>query len=110
MEKAEFDELIKQDSINKNSTAAESLDVLLNEDPNDKRISVMINNNSNCNIIVRFAGDKFYNLPILRNRKNFIVIDKGNYSIGANLCTARYSATKTFTESVTMTLTESSEN
>lgn len=106
MEKQEFDMLMKQDSINKHQTAAESLDVLLNEDPNDKRVSLIINNNSNCNIIVRFAGEKFYSLPIYRNSKNFIVIDKGTYSLGANLCRARYSATKTFDDSATMTLSE----
>lgn len=106
MEKQEFDTLMKQDSINKHQAAAESLDVLLNENPNDKRVSLIINNNSNCNIILRFAGEKFYNLPIYKNNKNFIVVDKGTYSLGANLCNSRFSATKTFEDSATMTLSE----
>lgn len=107
MEKEEFDRLMKEDSINKNKTVAESLGVLLNEDPNEKKVSLLINNNSECNIILRFAGEKFYNLPIYKNNKNFILIEKGTYSLGANLCKARYSADKTFTDSVTMTLSES---
>lgn len=107
MEKAEFDMLMKQDSINKHQTAAESLDVLLNEDPNNKKVSLIIYNTSNCNIILRFAGKKFYNLPIYKNNKNFILVEKGSYSLGANLCNARYSATKTFDDSITMTLSES---
>ncbi len=106
MEKQEFEMLMKQDSIHKHQTAAESLDVLLNENPGEKRVSLIINNNSNCNIIVRFAGEKFYNLPIYRHSKNFIVVEKGTYSLGANLCNARYSATKTFDDSATMTLAE----
>ena len=106
MEKAEYDELMKQDSINKHAAAAESLDVLLNEDPKDKRVSLIIKNTTNCNIIVRFAGEKFYNLPIPKNGKNFIVLQKGSYSLGANLCKTRYSSMRDINESITLTLSE----
>ena len=106
IEAPEFAILIKQDSINKHQNAAESLDVLLNENSNDSRVSVIINNNSNCNIIVRISGNKSYNLPIRKNFRNFILIEKGTYSMGANLCRARYSNTKTFGGSTSLTLSE----
>ncbi len=105
MEKAEFAELIKQDSINKKKTASESLNILLNDgDPG--KVSVMIKNSSNCDVIVRFAGANSYNLPIRKNDKNFLVIDKGEYYLGANLCTSRYSERRNFNDSVTLTLLE----
>lgn len=97
---------MEKDSISKKETAAESLEVLLNGDPNDKRVSLIINNASNCDIIVRFAGAKSYNLPVRKNFRNFIVIEKGTYSMGANLCNSRFSKTKTFDDSLTVTLSE----
>lgn len=106
IESEEFNALIKQDSINKQITAAESLEVLLGDDPDENRVSLIINNSSNCNVIVRFAGEKSYNLPIPKNSRNFIVIPKGTYAMGANLCRSRFSSTKTFYDSATMTLTE----
>lgn len=106
MEAAEFAELMKQDSLNKDRVVAESLDLLLNEEVSSRRISVMINNHTDCNIIVRFSGDRFYSLPIAKRSKNFIIIEKGDYVLGANLCRARYTVSKTFTDSVTMTLSE----
>lgn len=108
MERAEFEALMKLDSINKNQNAAESLDILLNDGDDGKRVSVIINNKTNCNIIVRFAGAQFYNLPIYKNRMNFIVLEKGSYAVGANLCSSRYSSYLQFTDSVTLSLSESS--
>ncbi len=109
IEKEEFVELMKKDSLDKKQNAAESLDILLNGSPTDKRVSLIVNNNTNCNIILRFAGNKFYNLPIQKNFRNFIVIEKGTYSLGANLCNSRYSSSKTFDDSITLTLSESSQ-
>ena len=106
IERGEFKALMEKDSISKKETAAESLEVLLNGDPNDKRVSLIINNASNCDIIVRFAGAKSYNLPVRKNFRNFIVIEKGTYSMGANLCNSRFSKTKTFDDSLTVTLSE----
>ncbi len=108
MEKEEFEELMVLDSINKNQTAAESLDILLSDTDDGNKISLIVNNNTNCNIILRFAGDKYYNLPIYKNRKNFIVIEKGTYSLGANLCKSRYSSYIPLTQSTTFTLSEAS--
>lgn len=104
LEKEEFKELWKKDSIEKSNTAAVSLNVLLSDNPNEKRVSVMVKNTSNCDIILRFAGEKAYNLPIKKNDKNFLVIEKGEYYLGANLCHSRFSSGKTFTDSVTLTL------
>lgn len=106
IEKEEFESLMKLDSINKQITAAESLDVLLGDDPDENRVSLIINNSSYCNIIVRFAGAQSYNLPVPANGRNFIVIPKGSYAMGANLCRSRFSSNKTFSDSATMTLTE----
>lgn len=102
----EFGQLMVQDSINKMDTAAESLDLLLNGSPLDNHVSLLINNNSNCDIIVRFAGDSNYNVPVRKNFRNFVVLEKGNYLVSANLCKTRYEVRKTVTESATLTLSD----
>ncbi|MBW8359325.1 MAG: hypothetical protein K0M63_05925 [Weeksellaceae bacterium] len=106
MEATEFAELMVLDSINKQETTAESVDLLLNENPVDNRISLLVNNNTDCNIILRFSGDQSYSLPIRKNFRNFIVIEKGNYSVGANLCNSRYVSSKTLTQSINITISE----
>ncbi len=103
----EFGQLMIQDSINKMDTAAESLDLLLNGSPLDNHVSLLINNNSKCNIIVRFAGDTTYNVPVRRKFRNFVVLEKGNYTVTSNLCSTRYAVRKTLMDSSTLTLSES---
>ncbi len=102
----EFGQLMIQDSINKMDTAAESLDLLLNGSPLDNSVSLLINNNSKCNIIVRFVGDTTYNVPVRRKFRNFVVLEKGNYTVTSNLCSTRYAVRKTLMDSSTLTLSE----
>ncbi len=102
----EFGQLMIQDSINKMDTAAESLDLLLNGSPMDNHVSLLINNNSNCDIIVRFAGDSTYNVPVRKNFRNFVVLEKGNYTVTSNLCFTRYAVRKTLMDSSTLTLSD----
>ena len=106
IEKEEFLSLMKQDSINKQYAAAESLEILLGDNHNSSRISLIINNGSACDVIVRLAGDKSYRMPIPANGRNFIVIPKGKYEIRANLCGYLFSSTKIFTDSVTMRISD----
>ena len=102
----EFGQRMVQDSINKMDTAAESLDLLLNGSPLDNHVSLLINNNSNCDIIVRFAGDSNYNVPVRKNFRNFVVLEKGNYTVTSNLCFTRYAVRKTLMDSSTLTLSD----
>lgn len=106
MERQEFKELYKKDSLEKRNMAAASLNVLLNDDPDNKLVSVIVKNTSPCDIILRFAGQKPYNLPIKKNDKNFLVIEKGEYYLGANMCHSRFSSSRNFTDSITLTISE----
>lgn len=93
-ESQEYADLLAKDQINKKTETAKVLTYLLNDtEPEDKQTAAVIENSSNCNIIVRLVevnGTKIYNLPIPRNGKNQFVIDKGNYTLKSNICTAKY--------------------
>ena len=93
-ESKEFEGLIQKDQINKKQVTAEVLTYLLNDDdPNDPKTAAVIDNNSNCNIILRLVeikGNRIYNLPIPKHSKNQFVIYKWSYTMKSNVCAAKY--------------------
>lgn len=97
-ENREFSALLEKDQFNKKKINAEVLTYLLNDsDPQEKSTAAVIENTSNCNIIVRLVGiqsNQIYNLPISRNSKNQFVILKGNYTLKSNICGANYYSQK----------------
>ena len=107
-ESREFADLIAKDQINKNDETAKVLTYLLNDaDPKEKQTAAVITNTSNCNIIVRLTqsgGNKIYNLPVSKNSKNQFIIDKGNYTLRSNVCSAKYYSQKSVTDALILTL------
>ena len=97
-ESKEFADLIEKDQIDKNKKTAEVLTYLLNDtDPADPYTVAVIDNLSGCNIIVRLVavkGNQIYNLPVPKHSKNQFVIYKGNYTMKANVCAAKYYSQK----------------
>ena len=97
-ESKEIEGLMQKDQINKKQVTAEVLTYLLNDDdPNDPKTAAVIDNNSNCNIILRLVeiqGNRIYNLPIPKHSKNQFVIYKGNYTMKTNVCAAKYYSQK----------------
>lgn len=97
-ESKEFADLIEKDQIDKNKKTAEVLTYLINDtDPADPYTVAVIDNLSGCNIIVRLVavkGNQIYNLPVPKNSKNQFVIYKGNYTMKANVCAAKYYSQK----------------
>lgn len=107
-ENKEFSTLLQKDQINKKQMTAEVLNYLLNESKSqDPKTAAVIENNSNCNIILRLVGvqsNQIYNLPISRNSKNQFVILKGKYTLKSNICGAAYYSQKNITEPLILKL------
>lgn len=101
-ESAEFAQLSQQYSTNKKQRTAQVLTYLLNDpDPAEMYTATVIENNSGCDIIVRFTGTSStarYNLPIARFSKDQFIIEKGNYSLQSNICGAGYFSQKQVVE------------
>lgn len=108
-ENKEFADLMEKDQVNKKQKTAEVLTYLLNDpEPEDPYTATVIENTSNCNIIVRLVavnGSQIYNLPIPRNGKNHFKIAKGNYTLKSNVCEAKYYSQKSITEPLILKLT-----
>lgn len=109
-EKSEFSALMEKDKINKNKVTAEVLNYLLNEsDPRDFRTAIVIENKSNCDMIlrmVRLNKNLVYNLPVARNSKNQFVIEKGNYTLKSKICKANYYSQKNIADALSLKLSD----
>lgn len=107
-ERDEFKTLMEKDALNKKQINAEVLTYLLNDsDPQDKNTAAVIENKSNCDIILRLVGVEnhlVYNLPINRNSKNQFVIQKGNYTLKSKICSANYYSQKKISEPLILKL------
>jgi len=87
-----------------NKRTADLLTHLFSNDPNRKEAYIQIVNKSNCNLVVKISGKKFYNLTIPAHNQNFILVNKGTYTLTSSICDAKYSATKKVSQDISITL------
>ena len=83
---------------------AEVLTHLFNNAPNKKDAYVLIRNKSECNLIVKFEGKKFYNLDVPKMGENYILVQKGTYRITTMICNAQYASVKNVTQDIEINL------
>lgn len=95
---------LKDGSNDRNKKTAELLTHLFSNDPNDKSAYIQIENKSACNLIVKISGKKYYNLTIPARNNNFILVDKGTYTLTTSVCDAKYSSVKNVIKDMVITL------
>ena len=88
----------------KNKRTAALLTHMFNTDSRSKEAYIQIVNKSECNLIVKISGKKFYNLDVPARNQNFLLIDKGNYTITTSVCDAKYSSVKNINKDIVVTL------
>lgn len=77
---------------------------LFQDDPKSKETILQIVNKSSCNLIVKISGKKFYNLTVSPKNQNYLLIEKGKYTISTSICDAKYSSSKTINSSTVISL------
>lgn len=80
------------------------LNHLFSNDPNRPEAYIQIENKSKCNLIVKISGKRFYNLDVPANNQNFILVDKGTYTLTTSVCDAKYSSVKDIRKDIVITL------
>lgn len=88
----------------KTQRTVDLLNHLFSNNPNSREAYVSIENKSKCNLIVKISGKKFYNLEIPAKSQNFILVDKGSYTLTTNVCDAKYSSVKNINKDIVITL------
>ena len=97
-------DVAKDGSNDKHKRTADLLNHLINSDPSSKTAYVQIVNKSKCNLIVKINKKRFYNLDVPANNQNFILIDKGSYTLTTMVCDAKYTSAKNISKDIVVTL------
>lgn len=97
-------DVAKNGTNNSHKRTEDLLNHLFNSDPRSRTAYVQIVNKSKCNLIVKISGKRFYNLDVPANNQNFILVDKGSYSVTTSVCDAKYSSTKNIGKDIVITL------
>ncbi|PWN69854.1 hypothetical protein C1631_007495 [Chryseobacterium phosphatilyticum] len=103
-EAEEFKRLIAESSVEHKKKAVQLLNAMLNEDISRKEAILLFKNKSDCNIVLRIEGKDFYNLAVPARGENFIVINKGSYTLNSNVCDAKYTSKKEVKKSIFVTI------
>ena len=105
-EKAEFEMLMNPTVQEHKSQTVKILNALFDNDPTSPETTVLIRNNSNCNMIMRMegAGNLKYRLAIPAQKENTIVMQKGDYLFTSNVCGATYASQKTVQKALMVSL------
>lgn len=103
--KSEIRKDVAQNGTNTNhKRTADLLNHIFNSDPGSRTAYVQIVNKSKCNLIVKISGRKFYNLDVPASNQNFILVEKGKYTVTTSVCDAKYSSAKSIVKDIVITL------
>jgi hypothetical protein len=107
-EAEEFSLLMSVSPMEHKNNTVKILNSLFDNDPNSKESIVMIENKSDCNMIMRMegVGNTKYRLAIPPKADNTIVIAKGDYLFSSLVCGAQYASQKTVQKAVIVSLGE----
>ncbi|MBP7173096.1 MAG: hypothetical protein KBA33_03370 [Cloacibacterium sp.] len=106
-EEEEFARLMAENKVDKAKKTENTLNSFLDSSKKKTDAVIYIQNKSNCNIIVRIAGSRTYNLPVPARGENSIVVEKGDYDIKSNICDAQYVSHKQVKENIFIGLNKS---
>ena len=82
-------DVAKNGTNSKHKRTEDLLNHLFNTDPSSRTAYVQIVNKSKCSLIVKISGKKYYNLDVPANNQNFLLVDKGSYTIPTSVCDAK---------------------
>lgn len=100
----EFKKLISETSPEHKEKTVKLLNAMFNEDINSNETILLFKNNSDCNIVLRIDGKDYYNLAVPAHGENFIVINKGLYTLSSNICDMKYFSQKDIKKSIIVTI------
>lgn len=103
-EAEEFKRLMAETSAEHKEKTAQLLNTILNEDITKKESILLFKNNSDCNIVLRVEGKDYYNLAVPARGENFIIVNKGSYTLKSTICDMKYFSQKDIKRSIFVTI------
>lgn len=80
------------------------LNAMFDQDVSSTEVILLVQNKSDCNMILRLDGKAFFNVAIPTRGENVIVLPKGDYKLSSNVCDVKYNSTKKITKNLMITL------
>jgi hypothetical protein len=103
-ETEEFKKIIAETPEEHKQKTVKMLNQFFNEDISSQDAILLIENRSNCNMIMRIKGETAYNIPIKANGENSLILKKGNYQLVSNVCNANFSSKKQIEKNMIITV------
>ena len=105
-EQDEFNMLMSVSPIEHKNKTVQILNSLFNSDPASKESIVLVENKSDCNMIMRIegVGTTKYRLAIPSQGEGSIVVEKGSYLFSSMVCGAQYASQKTLQKAIVVSL------
>ncbi|WP_419869656.1 DUF6759 domain-containing protein [Chryseobacterium sp. CT-SW4] len=105
-EAEEFNMLMSVSPIEHKNKTVKILNSLFDNDPSSKECIVLIENKSDCNIIVRMegVGNIKYRLAVPAHNSSSVVVEKGDYLFTSLVCGAQYASQKTIQKALMVAL------
>lgn len=96
----QFKKLMAETSAVHKEKTVQLLNTMFSEDIKGKEAILLFRNNSDCNLVLKINGKKFYNLAVPAHNENFIVLDKDHYSMSSTICDVQYASQKHITKNI----------
>lgn len=103
-EREKYNQLIKEQNEHHAERTVDLLNKLFNEDLNSDETILLIQNNTDCNIVVKASGSIEYNLAIPAHGENSLVLKKGFYTLSSKVCNSNYSSSRNISANQIITL------
>jgi len=100
----EFKKLMSETSSEHKEKTLKLLNAMFDEDITSKEAILLFRNNSDCNLVLRINGKKYYNLAVPAHGENFIVLNKDNYTISSEVCDVKYISQKLIQKNIQIVL------
>lgn len=100
-----FEKLLQADKIKHKEKTASFLNEMFNNNRDSPNAILLVKNHSHCNTILHIEeGVEEYDLAVPHDGENFIVLEKGKYTISGNICGAKYEKVKDLNKGIYLTL------
>ena len=80
------------------------LNQLFNSDEANKKMVLVINNESDCDFTMMILGGKSYTVPVAAKKTESIVVDQGEYVMRSEVCQSPYLTKKTLSENTQVSI------
>lgn len=103
-ESQEFSQLMANNSEAHKEKTVKLLNTLFDQDITKKEVILLVQNNSDCNMVLKIQGKDYYNVAVPAHGENSVVLNKGDYQLSSSLCDAKYNSAKSIAQNTLVIL------